>query len=84
MEEINNRISGHVISLNMTSTRIQSALEKAARKLSTKFSKAKGGAEQKKLKGGKTRVTLQTSDIMNVATVEAKLEETVVHDNISM
>ena len=36
MEEINNRISGHVISVNTTSTRIQSALEKAAGKLSTK------------------------------------------------
>ena len=84
IEEINKRISGHVISVNTTSTRIQSALEKAAGKLSAKFSKAKGGAERKKLKGGKTRVTRQTSDIVNVATVEAKLEETVVHDNSNM
>ena len=29
-------------------------------------------------------MTLQTSDIVNVATVEAKLEETVVHDNSNM
>ena len=42
------------------------------------------GLSGKKLKGGKTRVTLQTSDIVNVATVEAKLEETVVHDNSNM
>ena len=73
-----------MISLNMQSTRIQTALEKAAGKLSTKISKAKSGAERKKIKGGKTRVTLQTSDIVDVATAEAKLEETVVHDNLNM
>ena len=84
IEETNRRISGHMISLNMQSTRIQTALEKAAGKLSTKFSKAKGGAERKKIKGGKTRVTLQTCDIVDVATVEAKLEETVVHDNLNI
>ena len=50
MEEINKRISGHVISVNTTSTRIQSALEKAAGKLSTKFSKAKVGLSGKNLR----------------------------------
>ena len=57
-------------------------LEKAAGKLCTKLSKAKGGTERKKIKGAKTRVTLQMSDIVNVATVEAELEETAVCDNI--
>ena len=82
VEEINKRICGHILSLDMNSTRIQSLLEKAAGKLCTKFSKAKGGDERKKIKGAKTRVTLQMSDIVNVATVEAELEETAVRDNI--
>lgn len=82
MEETNKRISGHIVSLDMNSTRIQSLLEKAAGKLCTKFSKAKGGAERKKIRGAKTRVTLQMSDIVNVVTVEAELEETAVCDNI--
>ena len=46
--------------------------------------KQRVGLRGKKLKGGKTRVTLQTSDIVNVATVETKLEETVVYDNSNM
>ena len=57
IEETNNRISGHVVSLDMQSVGIQNALEKAAGKLSTKLSKAKGGAERKRIKGGKTRIT---------------------------
>ena len=84
IEKLNTRISGHMISLDMQSTRIQNALEKAAGKLSAKFSKAKGGDKRKKIKGGKTRIILQTSDIVDVATVESTLEETAVHDNINM
>ena len=71
--------SGQLISLNTSSKRIQGSLEKAAGKLSAKFSKAKGGAERKKIKGGKTRITLQLGDTVNVATVEDKLQQTEVN-----
>ena len=79
VEETSKRISGQLISLNTSSKRIQGSLEKVAGKLSAKFSKAKGGAERKKIKGGKTRITLQLGDTVNVATVEDKLQQTEVN-----
>ena len=72
VEKTSKRISGQMISLNTSSKRIQGSLEKEAGKLSAKFSKAKGGAERK---GGKTRITLQLGDTVNVATVEDKLQQ---------
>ena len=77
VEETSKRISGQLISLNTSST--QGSLVKAAGKLSAKFSKAKGGAERKKIKGEKTRITLQLGDTVNVATVEDKLQQTEVN-----
>ena len=78
IEETNKHISGNVISLNTDSNHLQGSLEKAAGKLCAKFSKAKGGAERKKIKGGKTRIILQPHDVVDVGAVQDVLQQTEV------
>ena len=78
VEETNKHISGNVISLNMNSNHLQGSLEKAAGKLCAKFSKAKGGAERKKIKGSKTRIVLQSDDVVDVGAVQDELQQTEV------
>ena len=77
LEEIKKRISH--FTQYMTSTRLQSSLEKILGKLSTKVLKCKGGAMRNKIRAGKTRLILQSGDIVNVATVENRLQETAVN-----
>ena len=81
IEEVNKQIRDKVISLNVNSTRMQGSLDKAAGKLRAKFSKAKGGAERKKIKSGKTRIILQTEDTVDVGAVQDELQQTKVRCN---
>ena len=78
VEETNRHISGNVISLNTNSNHLQGSIEKAAGKLCAKFSKAKGGAERKKIKGSKTRIVLQSDDVVDVGAVQDELQQTEV------
>lgn len=74
IEEMNKNIRGNVISLNVNSNHLRRSLEKAAGKLCTKFSKAKRGAERKKIKDSRTRIILQSDDIVDVSSVQNELQ----------
>ena len=65
IEEIN--AQQQFIKLNTKSVWLQGSLEKLLGKLQSRFSKAKGGAERKKLKMRTCHVTLQKEDVINVA-----------------
>ena len=58
LEETNKVIGGQAIVLDVNCIRLQSSFEKAAGKLATKFTKAKGSWERNKIKRGKTLVII--------------------------
>ena len=59
------------------SNHLQGSLEKVAGKLCAKFSKSKGGAERK-IMGSKTRIVLQSDDVVDVGAVQDELQQTEV------
>lgn len=77
--EINKKISGQVVALNANSTRLQQSIEKAVGKLSSRFTQAKGGAERKKIRSRKTRITLSSDDTIKVAALENQIQQTEVN-----
>ena len=56
-----------------SSERLQAALDRLLGTLHTRFTKAKGGTARKKIKEGKTRLTLQEGDVVDVANVTQQL-----------
>ena len=62
-----------VIQLESTSQRLQAALDRLLGTLHNKFSKSKGGSARKKVREGKTRITLQEGDVVDIAAVQQKL-----------
>ena len=76
--ELNHHLNN--IKLNTNSVRLHTALQKLIGKLNSRFSKAKGGGERKKLKMGASHMTLQKYDIVNVSEMQHKLNETEVYN----
>ena len=61
-----------------SSERLQAALDRILGSLQNRFRKSKGGSARRKIKEGKTRITLQEGDIVNVANVQQQLAQTEV------
>ena len=68
----------HTIKLNISSVRLKESLEKATGKLSSRFRSANGGSARKRIKAGKTNITLHSGDMVDVAAVEEQLQQTEV------
>lgn len=79
LEEINKGISSNAITLDKNSTRLRSTLEKTVGKLFTKFTRAKGGTERKKIKDGKTRVTVSCGETVDSIAMEDRLQQAEVN-----
>ena len=62
-----------VIQLESSSERLRAALDRILGTLHNKFSKSKGGSARKKIREGKTRITLQEGDVVDIAAVQQKL-----------
>ena len=65
-----------------SSERLQAALDRLLGTLHTRFTKAKGGTARKKIKEGKTRLTLQEGDVVDVANVTRQLVQAEVRRKI--
>ena len=65
------------------SQQLQASLEKLIGKLQSRCSRAKGGAERRKIKEGKSKVLLQEGDVLDVAAVKEKLERIEVSTQIT-
>ena len=61
-----------------SSERLPAALDRILGSLQNRFRKSKGGSARRKIKEGKTRITLQEGDIVNVANVQQQLVQTEV------
>ena len=81
LEETNKVIGGQAIVLDVNCIRLQSSFEKAAGKLATKFTKAKGSWERNKIKRGKTRITVSSGETVNFTAVEERLQQAEVKDD---
>ena len=64
-----------VIQLESSSKRLQDALDRLLGTLHNMFSKSKGGSARKKIREGKTRITLQEGDVVDIAAVKQNLEQ---------
>ena len=64
--------------LDVNCIRLQRSFEKAAGKLATKFTKAKGSWERNKIK---TRVTVSSGETVNFTAVEERLQQAEVKDD---
>ena len=62
---------------------VQVSLEKLMEKLQSKFSRAKVGAEQRKIKEEKSKMLLQEGNVLDVAAVKEKLERTKLSTQIT-
>ena len=62
--------------------RLKVALNKLLGKLQSRFTKAKGGTARRKIKEGKTKIIVQESDVVDVASVRKQLQETEVRGDI--
>ena len=80
IDEMNRVLS--VIQLNRESERLQVSLEKISSKLQNRLLKSKGGSGRKQIKEGKTRVTLQEGDMLDVGVLERTLQQAEVSNNI--
>ena len=59
-----------VIQLESSSERLRAALDRILGTLHNKFSKSKGGSARKKIREGKTRITLQEGYVVDIAAVQ--------------
>ena len=71
---INSCMSGHLVSLNPSCSRIESALRRIAGKLVTKRKNCKGSRDRQRLKDGNTNLLVGDGETMNIQIVLERAE----------
>ena len=71
---INSCISGHLVSLNPSCSRIESALRRIAGKLVTKRKNCKGSRDRQRLKDGNTNLLVGDGETINIQIVLERAE----------